>query len=405
MLGRLFAAVGGAFGFLAFTSKATPAQAGLRTTLFADGAQSYGAAVTYPSNTDPTGFLPSLAGVTVGLISSSVNTAMAPQTDAMVVGTANTLTGVQGLSRSNIGVLGKSESGRGVLGQSNSSPGVQGESQTSYGVSGICFGASVGVFGGAVNGAGVWGQSNNYVGVVGNSLGNATGVFGVSQGGGTGVLGDSVGGIGVYAIARVPFLPALYAQSVAGSGQVAGRFDGSVVVYGNHTVTGVKSAVVPHSDGSLRTMYCQESPEAWFEDFGRGQLTNGVARIRIDPDFAALVHQQEYHVFTQPEATCNGLFVVHKTPGGFEVHELNGGKSSLPFAYRIVARRKDVSAPRLARVDAKLHGRHAAMDLIPGAGLGRLANRPGENPPTPGLSVGPARNGPPGPESPTGRRQ
>jgi hypothetical protein len=41
-----------------------------------------------------------------------------------------------------------------------------------------------------------------------------------------------------------------------------------------------------------------------------------------------------------------------------EQQELGGGASSTPFAYRIVARRKDVSAPRLRRVtppDAPAH--------------------------------------------------
>jgi RNA polymerase sigma factor (sigma-70 family) len=31
-----------------------------------------------------------------------------------------------------------------------------------------------------------------------------------------------------------------------------------------------KAAVVPHPDGGHRQVYCQESPEPWFEDFGRG---------------------------------------------------------------------------------------------------------------------------------------
>ena len=39
-----------------------------------------------------------------------------------------------------------------------------------------------------------------------------------------------------------------------------------------------------------------------------------------------------------------------KTATGFVVQELGGGTSSTSFAYRIVARRKDVTAPRLRRV-------------------------------------------------------
>jgi hypothetical protein len=33
-------------------------------------------------------------------------------------------------------------------------------------------------------------------------------------------------------------------------------------------VSGTKSAAVPFPDGSQRALYCMESPELWFEDFG-----------------------------------------------------------------------------------------------------------------------------------------
>jgi len=36
-------------------------------------------------------------------------------------------------------------------------------------------------------------------------------------------------------------------------------------------------------------MYCQESPEPWFEDFGTATLTNGRAVVELDPDFDAVV--------------------------------------------------------------------------------------------------------------------
>jgi len=42
--------------------------------------------------------------------------------------------------------------------------------------------------------------------------------------------------------------------------------------------------------------------------------------------------------------------VRDKAATGFVVQELGSAASGTPFAYRIVARRKDVSAPRLNRV-------------------------------------------------------
>jgi hypothetical protein len=265
-------------------------------------------------------------------------------------------TGVRGIS--NAGAFDDSNvangSGTGVFGKSNTGVGTQGESNTSFGVQGICFGSSVGVLGLAVNGAGVWGQSNTYVGVYGNSLGNATGVYGISQGNGSGTVGESVGGIGLYGIARSPFQPALYAQSMAPNGQFAGRFDGSVVVFGDFSVTGAKAAVVPHPDGSLRTLYAVESPESWFEDYGRTRLINGVARVTLDPDFSALVQQGDYLVFPVAEGNCNGIYVSQRDAKGFEVRECNNGKSTLPLAYKVLARRKDLAGKRLERVDVRI---------------------------------------------------
>ena len=62
-------------------------------------------------------------------------------------------------------------------------------------------------------------------------------------------------------------------------------------------VGGAKSAAVPHPDGTHRRLYCVESPESWFEDFGKGQLDCGEADVAIDPTFAAVVDLDDYHVF------------------------------------------------------------------------------------------------------------
>jgi len=47
-------------------------------------------------------------------------------------------------------------------------------------------------------------------------------------------------------------------------------------------IGGPKSAAVPHPDGTLRRLYCVESPESWFEDFGN--RAEGFVRLngRID---------------------------------------------------------------------------------------------------------------------------
>lgn len=149
----------------------------------------------------------------------------------------------------------------------------------------------------------------------------------------------------------------VYGQvSAASQAGVIGRtLDASgnwaIYAFGNIGATGTKSAVVPAQDGGAHvTLYCVESPECWFEDFGAAQLSGGAISVAIDPEVAQTIHTAQYHVFVQAEGECKGLSVRNKTATGFVVQELDGGTSSAHFAYRLVARRRDVTAPRLHRV-------------------------------------------------------
>jgi hypothetical protein len=68
------------------------------------------------------------------------------------------------------------------------------------------------------------------------------------------------------------------------AGAYAAAFYGPVIVGGNFTVVGgAKSAAVPHPDGSHRRLYCVESPESWFEDFGEAALVCGEASVGRSP--------------------------------------------------------------------------------------------------------------------------
>jgi hypothetical protein len=125
-------------------------------------------------------------------------------------------------------------------------------------------------------------------------------------------------------------------------------------VNGNFTVNHgfVKSAAVRGKDGTLVRLYCVESPESWFEDFGHGQLTNGSSTVTLEPGFAAVVKTEDYHIFVTPHGEPKGpLYVSSKTPTGFMVREAGSGASSVAFDYRIVAKRKDVAGVRLEHVD------------------------------------------------------
>ncbi len=98
-----------------------------------------------------------------------------------------------------------------------------------------------------------------------------------------------------------------------------------------------------------KNLIAPESPEAWFEDFGNGQLNNGKSgKITLDPLFLDCITVNEKHplkVFVQLEDDCNGVY-VKKYKDGFEVIELQNGTSNAKFSYRVVAKRKGAEHAR-----------------------------------------------------------
>lgn len=291
-------------------SSATPAtQAGLRvqnysgTGIAAGSLQ--GTALTASSQAGTAVFAESRAGS--GVVATCIDTRDVPGISVAVSGSV----------AGGFGVDGNNQRGRfpgaGVLGRSLMAIGVDGFSRTGFGVRGM-------TRSNAISGAGVLGVGSPGHGIVGLASQNAT----------TPVVSPPFGTSG-------PLF--------------AGLFFGNVQVQGDVTVTGRKSAVVPHPDGTHRRLYCVESPESWFEDFGTGRLTRGRATVALDVSFAKLVTSRDYHVFVTPGGDCNGLYVQRKTSRGFEVRELRKGVSAVAFSFRIVARRRDVKARRLEIVE------------------------------------------------------
>lgn len=231
-------------------------------------------------------------------------------------------------------------SGVGVLGKANSNDGVQGQSQDSNhsGVAGLNY----------RSGTGTYGFSSGGDGLVGIAGGAGRGAY-VHSAQGDGLFAGASGpGRAIYAY-NAGTGPAIVAV-VAQPNNLAGFFQGRVDVLGQFLVFGPKSAAVPHPDGDHRLLYSLESPESWFEDFGEAELVNGHATVKFDPDFACVVRLNRYHVFVAPYGNSSGIHVSRRTEAGFEVTENNNGKSNLPFSYRIVALRKDISPKRPAKV-------------------------------------------------------
>lgn len=135
-----------------------------------------------------------------------------------------------------------------------------------------------------------------------------------------------------------------YAPNVAGNPKC------TIDTSANLVCSGSKSAAVPVDGGSrMVALYAEESAENWFSDYGTGRLVNGEATIQLDPTYAQTVETGiDYHVFLTPNGDCRGLYIAQKSPSSFVVRELNGGRSTLSFDYRIVAKRKGYEQIRLA---------------------------------------------------------
>ena len=296
--------------------------------------------------------------------------------------------GVEGISSLSYGVEGSSTSNIGVEGSSSSSVGVYGTSAFNVGVEGTSD-SVIGVYGTSTNGTGVKGLTSSTLegeaAVVGiNNYVAGMGVFGVTgstsstwkslrdQGYGAGVWGDvsipeqRLPTFGVMGTADDDYagwfqnnsteLPALLVRNTANTPDAYVAFIGGsfgscqVDTSGDLFCNGTKSAVVPVDNNTRKVaLYAVESPENWFEDFGSGQLSNGVATIEVEPTFAQTVNLDvDYHVFLTPKGDSKGLYISQTTPTSFEVRESGSGHSTVAFDYRIVARRKGYETVRLA---------------------------------------------------------
>jgi len=148
---------------------------------------------------------------------------------------------------------------------------------------------------------------------------------------------------------------AAYCYSPDGTGVYGQGADLGIYYSGGLAGTGTKSCVVKTSRGPT-LLYCQESPESWFEDFGEGQLQGGRAHIELDALFLETVTidaANPMKVFVQLEGDCNGVF-VSKGLTGFDVIELGNGTSSAPLSYRVVAKRSGFEDKRLDYIEAGL---------------------------------------------------
>jgi len=291
--------------------------------------------------------------------------------------------GVQSFSKGS-GIVGVSEATRaeasphaGVLGRDNSggynAAGVWGIAKYGRGVVGIVEqdgdGSGIGVYGQTGTGNGVVGSTYEGYGVEGNALGIGIGVVGeTSDSDGSAIVGISDVGNAIFAHS-----PGFTALDATGGGKAPNGFPLPTLLIqlqgpgptdliqaygsagntmslddtGNIRITGLLYTAGGCSTGcdvggkTVRRVesYAPSQSQRSMEDFGKGQLVDGRAYVRLDPAFANVIERQsEYLVFITPEGDSRGLYVADKTPSGFSVRENQGGRSTLAFDYRIVAK-------------------------------------------------------------------
>lgn len=245
------------------------------------------------------------SGASGGLVATTGGS----NTSASVIGLSSVWHGVIGWTN----YAGASSAGIGVLGNG------AGASDLSAGVAGFYTGTTTGA-------AAVYGYNNNAsgfnnIGVEGSYIpaGYGIGVAGIGYNGG---YPASFADIGIY-------------------GAVGNNSNYAIYGNGNFAITnGTKSASVGTSKGN-QLLYCMESPEVWFEDFGQARLVNGEAIVPLDPLFLETVFIDESHpmiITVTPHGNCNGLYVEPGTQS-FRVRELNGGHSEVVFSWRVSCKR------------------------------------------------------------------
>ena len=267
-------------------------------------------------------------------------------------------TGVRGESMYGFGVMGTTRADPGGFGPGSSA--VYGRDQSPYGrtnagVSGIST-VGTGVYGHSIEGAGVFGNGEPGVVADGYTFGNGYWPGLVAIGGAPESSCDS----------NYPCPPAMavttnYAQ---GSGVTffeaydnAGTLLASIDDGGNMHLAGLlytsgscHSGCMPTRNVTNTTVvaYTPRQSSPTIEDFDEAQLTNGTAFVHINADFRATIDPaSHYFVFVTPHGDSRGLYVTDETATGFWVRENGGGRTTMAFDYRIVAKPLDSNEPRL----------------------------------------------------------
>jgi len=208
------------------------------------------------------------------------------------------------------------------------------------------------------NGPGLKGISN---GSAGSSLTGAlegrgntvSGVFGFStNAAGAYFENDNDGYFAMDAFCETSNCSPFNAANLANSTGFSVDSHGNGVFSGTVTATGYITD--SRTGGGHVGSFSAQSTRATIEDTGTARLSNGEGAVRFDSALASVIDMhQGYQVFLTPDGETRGLYVAQKYEGGFRVREIEHGRSSIYFDYRVVAHQAGASEARLPALTIK----------------------------------------------------
>lgn len=350
--GAIFSAVGIALGFTAVFAASSTGVAGGSTVSVAPLATQTCSSASPCQTIKNTGTGTALKGVT-----DATGTFASPVPAILGQGLKTFAAGVIGNAPKGIGLMAITDSGFGVVAQAGAS-GIAIEANVAGGATSISASTQTGTAVLATSNAGG-------TAVSAQSSGLSPAVEAFQSGTGPGLQADSdSGGMGAAIFgggvdSQGNRIPVLLVKSVNASGQTTDiiqafnnhqpdptevlRLSGA----GNLTITGKIFTAGSCSSGCAQSgpngrrvvSYAPSESQPSIEDFGKAQMVDGRAYVRIDPAFANVIDKNsDYLVFITPEGDSRGLYITQKSAAGFAVRENGSGRSSLAFDYRIVAK-------------------------------------------------------------------
>jgi len=167
----------------------------------------------------------------------------------------------------------------------------------------------------------------------------------------TGIYGNAGNGITNYGVYGTAFSGTSY----------------GVYSAGNFTCTGTKAATVKTPSGP-KELYSQESPELWFEDFGKAIIQNGTCTVTLAADYAETVTvnaEHPMHAFITPNGNMGNWWIEYS--GTSFIVKAPQAANGTAFDYRLVAKRIGYENLRMKKVPSSYTDSflYPTVDLVP----------------------------------------